>query len=207
MLPEGVTVFRAEDGQEIVYLTGMPFADGQVLYSPDGQRHYALAYRDFMGTTREHGFAFEDPHHNRRWSLGRRGDKLLLKGVTFSKVRRGAAQREVTLVPLPASENKQEHLFRLPDGRSLYLIVDAYVTSGAPYQAFIGDEQTLRAVRVDTYGDEPGFGWFVEIGEHTLWVHEDGSLAWDNDDIERVDLGRVVVTPGAMSVTINPRLS
>lgn len=205
VLPRNAAVFRAKDGQEIVYLTGSPFGDGQVLYSPDGVEHYALAYRNFVGTTRRHSFSFEDPHHSRRSSLGRFGDVVHLKDVVFSKVTEGSAPREITVVPLPTSENKQEHLFRLPDGRTVYIVIDAYENSGAPYQAFLGRGNTLRAVPVDQYGDEPGFGWVVVIDDHDLSVKEDGSLTWDNDDIDRLDLGQVVVTHGPMSVTINPR--
>jgi hypothetical protein len=205
VLPRNAAVFRADDGQEIVYLTGSPFADGQVLYSPDGAEHYALAYRNFVGTTRRHSFSFEDPHHSRRSSLGRFGELVYLKDVIFSKVTKGTAPREITVVPLPTSENKQEHLFRLPDRRCVYIIIDACENSGAPYQAFLGRGETLRAVPVDEYRDEPGFGWLVVIDDHDLWVEEDGSLTWDNEDIERLDFSQLLVIHGPMSVTITSR--
>ena len=48
-----------------MYLTSMPFGDGQVLYSAgQGEPHHALAFRGFMGTEEEHGFSFA--HHGRR---------------------------------------------------------------------------------------------------------------------------------------------
>ena len=65
---------------------------------------------------------------------------------------------------------KEEHLFRLPDGRVLYVTVHACDDSAEPYGAFVGDGRVLNAVYVEDHGDEPGFGWFITVDGQDLVV-------------------------------------
>lgn len=223
-LPETAVAFRAEDGQQVVYQqvvylgTDDPFRDGQVLLSPDGRLHYELDVQDFVGGMTSHVLAFGDPHRRHSGELRRDDDELTVDGVTYSKV---PTPRQLTVVPLPEGPRRPEHLLRMPDGRLIYVSVDAASGDTSSLRVFVGydDGQLMRQIRVveaewtvacwdiviDDPADESVYG-LLRI-PHEL---DDPGLkpvlmnaAFDKP--KPLDLSQFAITETPAGVTINPR--
>ena len=241
VLDESAVAFRAEDGQEVVYrfdTTGIrdgAIRDRDVLYSPDGERHYALAIRSYEGTFADHDLSIEDRHHCRLGQVHRAGDELTLDGVTFSKV---TTPNTVTFVPL-APARKPEYLFRLPDGQFVYVGADSGDDySYESFRLYVGDGNAMRHVPIlgrpadrEEYDRnwEPMMVPFPESGQwlvvsrardgYTCIFTEEGALHapsplvpdvkswWRGKELERLDHSQFEILEFAATgvVTINPK--
>lgn len=215
VVSEEAVAFRAADGQRVVYVApDEPFRDGQLLYSPDGSLYYELDVQDFDGSGTSHELTFEDPHRHHRGQLSRTEDELVVDGVTYSKV---TTPRELQVVPLPEAPRRPEHLLRMPDGRLIYVSVDAITGDTSSLRVFVGDGRVMRQIRVEA----------VERIEALTEIHMDdplGSLCiphgdpgnlpvqpfltnseLDERELELMDLSQFVITETHTGVTIYPR--
>jgi len=208
VLSEKAVAFRAGDGQEIIYLTGMPIGDGQAVHSPDGQIYYELVVGGFGGTSAEHDLSFEDPNSGRQGRWHRAGDELLLDGVTFAKV---ATPSEITLESLP-STRKPVSFFRMCDGRYVYISADAYNDSDESFRLFIGDDlKEMRETTVTGVSRPPREGGPILVETPDGWTfapppHNPGAKpAWYEEDIELLDPRQFTISESTAGVTIDPR--
>lgn len=137
--------FTAPSGKSFVYLTDMPFQDGQVLFSPDGVTFYELASRSFGGTTIEHDLSFDDPHQGVSGELHRNGDVIDYNGERY--IQQDATFDQSSVVPLPATR-RTEYFCQAEDGTLFYVSADKYNFSYGTFRLFVGDGTTMREVSV-----------------------------------------------------------
>jgi hypothetical protein len=189
--------------QEIALATRIPWADEQAFWSHDGTT-CALAFRGYDRAGGGDLFTFHDPEHNRGGTLRRYSSAVWFNGTRMRKVTGMGGPRDITATMLPVSAGKQEHLIRLPDDRTVYLIVGAYEHSLVPCRAFIARGDTLAAVPVE-YDADPDLGSMVKIKGHELWLGTAGEARWDGTLAERLDLGRHAVDYRITSVRVSLR--
>jgi hypothetical protein len=138
----------------------------------------------------------------------------VLDGVAFKEV---PAPPEVSVVPLPPAR-MPKYLFRLRDGRYIYVSADVHDYSFESFRLFIGDGKVMREIpvgHVRRYLD--GGTTFVETAEETLFspsgassseqiremFDRDGKPTWGNEELERLDASQFVISESATGVTID----
>jgi hypothetical protein len=206
--------FRAQDGQEIIYLS-IPVegtvSEGDVLYSPDGRNYHALSgsvYRNGASTgSVEHTLHFEDATTGRRARWLRSGDQVVFDEVTFSKV---ITPREVA-VSEPG--RLPEYLFRLRDGRLIYVDADRYSDSYyETFRLFIGDSKMMRRVPVTGVQRMRNGEVRVFTAEASLYSPPDKYArklgqkpTWNGQDLEELDPSQFSISESRDGVAIDPR--
>jgi hypothetical protein len=140
-------VFVAPTGKSFVYLTDMPFSDGQVCYSPDGKTFYALATGGFGGTTIEHNLSFSDPHRGVDGRL-HKADKVITYDDEQYVLREDVEFDPSKVVPLPATR-RTEYICMAPDDTFVYVSADKFNYSYESFKLFVGDGKTMRQIPVD----------------------------------------------------------
>jgi hypothetical protein len=143
-LSNKATMFRSEEGQVFVYADTSPLTDGILFFSPDGKKFFELKRRSFGGNNIKHDLTFEDPHHSKTGRLQRDGDTLKVDGVIFMKI---DCRSKIEVAPLPIIR-KPEYLFRLKDGRFVYVSADKYRYSEESFKLFIGDGKVMHQVKI-----------------------------------------------------------
>lgn len=139
-------VFVAPSGKSFVYLTDMPFSDGQVCYSPDSKTFYALATGGFGGTTIEHDLSFSDPHHNVSGKLHKSGEVITYDDEQYA-LREDVEFDPSKVIPLPATR-RTEYFCMAPDGTFVYVSADKFNYSYESFKLFVGDGKTMRGIPV-----------------------------------------------------------
>ena len=130
--------FKASDGSMIVcspiyYLT-----------SPDGRRFFEIHITQSGNTA--HGFdvVFEDPYKGTIGAFRRKGRIIHLNDKVYEQCQ---SRSEIDVMPLPKIR-KLEYLFRLPDGRHIYVSADKLNYSYESFKFFIGEPYKMVAVQI-----------------------------------------------------------
>lgn len=204
------TQFVALSGKVFVYLTDMPFQDGQVLFSPDGVTFYELASRGFGGTTIEHDLSFDDPHQGVSGKLHRNGYVIDYDGERYTQ--QYVTFDQSSVVPLPATR-RTEYLCQAEDGTLFYVSANKYNYSYESFKLFVGDGTIMREVPVqyvERYSD--GGTTYIRTPEETFFspspfnAQRDANLVpqWGSQKLTNLneDDYDIVETPeGEVSIT------
>ncbi|MDB5185074.1 MAG: hypothetical protein JWN38_882 [Candidatus Saccharibacteria bacterium] len=205
-----VTQFVAHSGKSFVYLTDMPFQDGQVLFSPDGITFYALASRGFGGTSIEHDLSFDDPHQGVSGKLHRNGDVIDYDDERYTQ--QDVIFDQSSVVPLPATR-RPEYLCQAEDGTLFYVSADKYNYSYESFRLFVGDGTTMREIPVqDVERYRDGGTTYIRTPEETFFspspfnAQRDPNLVsqWGLQKLTNLNKGDydIVETPeGQVSIT------
>lgn len=204
-------VYVALTGKAFAYLTDMPFMDGEVAFSPDGETFYALSTGGFGGSVDKHDLSFEDPHQGIKGKLHLEDEQITYDGEVYRKTHRLINPSSV--VPLPAAR-RTEYLCQAEDGTFVYVSADKYNYSYESFKLFVGDGATMREIEVnDVVRYRDGGTTYVQTPEVTFFspspfnAQRDSNLVpqWGDKKLVNLDAKDYDIVEADGTVTITKK--
>jgi hypothetical protein len=204
-----IQLFETEDrvmfssGEQAFIYYSDPWEDS-LYFSPDGgKKYFELKLNWLRGLSDNYTISFEDPHHGRTGRLKCNEDTIVLDGVVFNKM---DCPSEIEVVPLPTIR-VPKYLFRLKDGKFVYVSADKYNYSLESFKLYIGDGTTMHQVEITDRGGHCDGEIIIKTAEGELfspsgyWMNE--VPMWGEEELTKLDPSQFQISETEEGVQIS----